>query len=69
MSEFPGEHGGFLALPEQSSQVPDQALAQPARARQICLMAHRSLYNTLYSIESVTVRNIRRSVFPEAAID
>jgi hypothetical protein len=30
VAKFPGEHGGFLALPEQSSQVPDQALAQPA---------------------------------------
>ena len=32
MAQFPGEHSGSLALPEQFSQVPDQVLTQPARA-------------------------------------
>jgi hypothetical protein len=45
--EFPGEHGGFLALPEQSSQVLDKVFTQPARSRQFYLTAHRLLYNAL----------------------
>ena len=28
--EFPGDHGGFVALPEQCAQVLDQVLTQPA---------------------------------------
>jgi len=27
--EFPGDHGGFLALPEQCAQVLDQVLTEP----------------------------------------
>jgi clorobiocin biosynthesis protein CloN7 len=27
--EFPGDHGGFVALPEQCAQVLDQVLTQP----------------------------------------
>ena len=30
MAEFPGDHGGFAALPEQFGQVLDQVLTQPA---------------------------------------
>jgi hypothetical protein len=39
MAKFPGEHGGFLALPEQFSQDLDQVLTGLPR-RQICLMPH-----------------------------
>jgi len=30
VAEFPGDHGGFAALPEQFGQVLDQVLTQPA---------------------------------------
>jgi clorobiocin/coumermycin A biosynthesis protein CloN7/CouN7 len=30
VAEFPGDHGGFAALPEQFARVLDQALTQPA---------------------------------------
>ncbi len=30
VAEFPGDHGGFLALPEQFGQMLDQVLTQPA---------------------------------------
>jgi hypothetical protein len=37
VAKFPGEHGGFLALPEQFGQDLDQVLTGLPR-RQICLM-------------------------------
>ena len=30
VAEYPGDHGGFLALPEQCARVLDQVLSQTA---------------------------------------